>query len=344
MAVITIVGSGMMGSALAFPARENGHTVRLTGTHLDREIIETSQRTGRHPKFEKDFPAGVEYYQIEDLDRVLDGADLLICGVSSFGVDWFAETVFPKVSETLPVLSVTKGLFDTEEGELLCYPDYWAKKMSPKKLCLNAVGGPCTSYELVARDPTVVSFCGENLDVLDRMRKWMQTPYYHIEISTDVRGVEAAVALKNAYALAVTIAIGYNEQVNGIGSKPHYNSQAAVFGQSVREMRRLLKFLAGSDGELHVGIGDLYVTVFSGRTRLLGSLLGRGLSFDDAMKQLEGITMESNVITQRMARAVKKLSERGILDIGQFPLLRHLGEIILENRPVNLPWEQFTQR
>ena len=31
MAVITIVGAGMMGSALAFPARENGHEVRLVG-------------------------------------------------------------------------------------------------------------------------------------------------------------------------------------------------------------------------------------------------------------------------------------------------------------------------
>ena len=29
MGVITIVGSGMMGSALAFPARENGNEVRL---------------------------------------------------------------------------------------------------------------------------------------------------------------------------------------------------------------------------------------------------------------------------------------------------------------------------
>ena len=39
MAIITIIGAGMMGSALAFPARENGHEVRLVGTHLDRDII-----------------------------------------------------------------------------------------------------------------------------------------------------------------------------------------------------------------------------------------------------------------------------------------------------------------
>ena len=91
MAIVTIVGAGMMGSALAFPARENGNEVRLVGTHLDREIIETSRATGRHPKFTKDFPAGVKYYQIEELMEALDGADMVIGGVSSFGVDWFAD-------------------------------------------------------------------------------------------------------------------------------------------------------------------------------------------------------------------------------------------------------------
>ena len=43
MAKVVIIGSGMMGSALAFPARENGHEVSLVGTHLDREIIDTSK-------------------------------------------------------------------------------------------------------------------------------------------------------------------------------------------------------------------------------------------------------------------------------------------------------------
>ena len=98
MAIVTIVGSGMMGSALAFPARENGHEVRLVGTHLDREIIETCKKTDRHPKFTKDFPAGIKYYQIEELKEALSGADMVIGGVSSFGVEWFADVVLP----TLP--------------------------------------------------------------------------------------------------------------------------------------------------------------------------------------------------------------------------------------------------
>ena len=32
MSIVTIIGSGMMGSALAFPIGENGHQVHLVGT------------------------------------------------------------------------------------------------------------------------------------------------------------------------------------------------------------------------------------------------------------------------------------------------------------------------
>ena len=93
---ITIIGSGMMGSALAFPAFENGNEVRLVGTPLDREIIEECRRTGKHPKFDKPFPKGVEYFQFEDWRKAVEGADFVIGGVSSFGVDWFLRRHHPR--------------------------------------------------------------------------------------------------------------------------------------------------------------------------------------------------------------------------------------------------------
>ena len=86
MSVITIVGAGMMGSALAFPARENGNEVRLVGTHLDREIIDTARQTGRHPKFNRDFPAGVSYHQIEELDVALQGAGKLMSSPRAYDI------------------------------------------------------------------------------------------------------------------------------------------------------------------------------------------------------------------------------------------------------------------
>ena len=125
MAVVTIIGSGMMGSALAFPARENGNEVRLVGTHLDAEIIETCIRSNRHPKFTRDFPEGVQFYQIEGVEQAIAGADLIIGGVSSFGVEWFGDVILPLIPAHIPVLTVTKGLMDTPEGKLLTYPAIW---------------------------------------------------------------------------------------------------------------------------------------------------------------------------------------------------------------------------
>ena len=195
MAIVTIVGAGMMGSALAFPARENGNEVRLVGTHLDREIIETSIKTNRHPKFDTDFPAGLKYYQIEDVDVAIDGSDMIIGGVSSFGVDWFGDFVLPKIPLDTPVLSVTKGLFDLPDGSLLTYPELWKRRLAEKGInrSVNAIGGPCTSYELVAHDQTEVTFCGKDLSVLRMIKSAMATDYYHISLSTDIVGVESAV-------------------------------------------------------------------------------------------------------------------------------------------------------
>ena len=345
MAVITIVGAGMMGSALAFPARENGNEVRLVGTPLDREIIETCLKTNRHPKFEKDFPADVQYYQIEDLELALEKADLVIGGVSSFGVEWFGDYVLPKIGEEIPVLSVTKGLWDTEEGKLLSYPDVWKKKMENigKKLSLNAIGGPCTSYELVAHDQTEVAFCGEDIAILRRLKKWMETDYYHISVTTDVLGIESAVALKNGYALGIALTIGLNQKEFGIDSPLHYNSQAAVFGQAFKEMYKLLELQgAWSLENIAVGTGDLYVTVYGGRTRLVGILLGRGMDIDEAKEALNGVTLESLVVAKRVARAVRIKAAKGEANLADFPLLMHVDEILSEKKAVQIPWEAFT--
>ncbi len=345
MAIVTIIGSGMMGSALAFPAAENGHQVRLVGTHLDREIIETARKTGRHPKFDRDFPAGVSYFQIEDMESAIDSTDMIIGGVSSFGVDWFAEFVLPKIPDHIPVLTVTKGLLDTPEGKLLCYPDIWQKKLDGlgSKVSLNAIGGPCTSYELVAHDQTEVAFCGRNPEVLKKLKSIMETSYYHISLSTDVLGVESAVALKNGYALGIALTIGLNQRREGVDSPLHFNSQAAVFGQSIREMKKLLAYQGCDTVEnLSIGAGDLYVTVYGGRTRLVGILLGRGLDIDAATRELEGVTLESLVVAGRVAKAIRIGAEKGVLDARDFPLLMHIDEIITNKAPVDIPWEKFT--
>lgn len=340
MKTIVIVGAGMMGSALSIPARDNGHAVRIVGTHLDRDIIEHARRTGEHLTLKRRLPEGIVYEHIEALDAALAGADLLLCGVSSFGVDWFGEHVLPRVPQGLPILAVTKGLLDLPDGTLRAFPQVWAERAG-RPLSLNAIGGPCTSYELADRRQSSVTFCGGNPDILRQLRDMLSTPYYHISLSTDVMGVECAVALKNAYALAVTLAVGLIEREEGEGCTLAYNPQAALFGQSVREMGRILALTGGKADNVVLGAGDLYVTIFGGRTRRLGTLLGRGLTLPQALEALSGVTLESVSIATRTVRAIRTLADRGLARREDFPLLMHLGELLDGSSTVRIPWEAF---
>ena len=341
---ITIIGSGMMGSALAFPAIENGNEVRLVGTHLDREIIDNCKKNNQHLKFDRPFPKGVKYYYIEDWKEAAKGADFIIGGVSSFGVDWFLEHILSELDPSVPVLSVTKGLINLEDGTLISYPEYWkrelAKKGIQREIC--AIGGPCTSYELVFHDQTEVAFCGKDTATLRMMKEAMQTSYYHISLTNDVEGLESAVALKNGYALAVAMTIGLVNRHHGPDAGLHYNSQAAAFYQAVKEMRYLLEMQGASRDCENIGIGDLYVTVYGGRTRKIGILLGEGKSYQEALDILAGVTLESLVVARRVYAAMETKARLGKADLSQYPMLCHAAAVLDKGKDAELPWEAFT--
>lgn len=342
---ITIIGAGMMGSALAFPAAENGNDVRIVGTCLDDEIIDGYIKTHKHEKFCRPFPDNVQYYYYKDWKKAVEGADFIIGGVSSFGVEWFLEEILKKLDPSIPVLSVTKGLRGLPDGTLISYPGYWESELAKvgihREIC--AIGGPCTSYELVFMDPSEVAFCGRDRKALKMMKDAMQCPYYHVSLTDDVIGLESAVALKNAYAMAVTLAVGLNIRWHGEEEPQHYNSQAGTFTQAVRETHALMQMQGGTFDAEAIGLGDLYVTIFSGRTRRCGVLMGKGLNYDEVTEALAGITLESLVITRVMGIAVKKKAELGLLDLKNFPLLMHIVDILDKGMAdADLPWEAFT--
>jgi glycerol-3-phosphate dehydrogenase (NAD(P)+) len=346
MAIITIIGAGMMGTAMCWPLVDNHHNVRLVGTPLDGHIIQSLERNGYHPTLQRAIPTGVQPYLVDELPTALSGADMVISGVSSFGVDWFAETVGPLLGDGQPVLSVTKGLEDQPNGDLWTLPAATRSKLPShlqKNANLNAIAGPCIAHELAARRPTGVVFTGNDMNSLWWLRDQLSTDYYTISTSLDVVGVEVCAALKNAYALAVGLGVGMMETAGLDGLAKMYNIQAAIFGQGTLEMSRILKVVGGDIENVYwlPGAGDLYVTVFGGRTVLLGRLLGGGLPFERAREQLEGVTLESVEITTRVARALPKLDKRGLLKTRDFPLLHHLDQIINQKLPVRIPWEEF---
>ncbi len=341
MATITIVGAGMMGSAMCFPASDNHHEIRLVGTPYDRAVIDRIKADGYHPKLQLSLPEGVRGYQIEELADALEGCDLLVSGVPSFGIDWFAQNVLSAIPDSLKVLSLTKGLEMEPDGALLPISQAYARKVaSGRRLCINSIGGPCISTELCARQHTTVALCGEAPATLAWIKSLLATPYYHINLTTDVVGIECAVALKNAYAVGVSLAIGLAD-VQGVSL---CNPQASLFGQAVREMLALTRMMGGHTDAVIYATSDLYVTINGGRNRRLGELLGQGDSYQEALRKLSGVTLESISIITRAAEYVRRREQKGDACRRLFPLLMHLDEIINQGAQVDIPWDAFGRK
>ena len=328
---IMIIGSGMMGSAMAVPALDNGHSVLLVGTPLDTEIIDGLKEKNYHKTLKRELKGNISFKRFDEIKGNIPECDILICGVSSFGVDWFAENVIPHLKSGQRVLAITKGLHENADGTLSPFPVWFTSLRSD--ISFNAVGGPCISFELAERIHTEVAFCGKDKAILTELRNAFATEYYHISITDDINGIETAVALKNAYAMAVSLAIGaYTKNDPALPEK--YNAQAGLFYEAAREMRAIIKLLGGEDNALMFGVGDLYVTVFGGRTRRLGVILGSGTEFTVAREMLAGVTLESVAIIELLGGYFgSKISE--------YPLMQHIHERITQNTLPKIPWENM---
>ena len=347
MAIITILGAGMMGTAFAWPLVDRGHQVRLVGTHLDLTIIECIRKNRRHPKLDLEVPAGVTAHPLAELGLAMQGCDALALGVSSAGVRWAGRQIAPFLRPGLPVSMVAKGL-EWEGTTLTLLPDVLVESMAGS-IAIEpvAVAGPCIAGELARRVPTAVVFAARSPIAAEAWAALARGPYYYVWPSEELIGVEVCAALKNAFAMGMAIPSGQHARAGGsAGSIGLHNSEAAVFAQSIFEMQRLIGLLGGrpETASLLPGVGDLDVTCNGGRTGRFGALLGRGLSPAEAEAEMKGATLECLEVLRVVRNAIASYSEAGKLGHHELPLLRHLAEVALDGAPVAFPFDHFFEQ
>jgi glycerol-3-phosphate dehydrogenase (NAD(P)+) len=345
---VAIVGAGLMGTATAYPLADNGHTVRLVGTHLDGDIIRSCLEWRYHPRLKRKLPAGVQPYYVDEIAQALDGVDVIVSGVNSLGVHWIGRTIGPYLRPGQLIIAVTKGLETAENGDLLILPDVLAKELPEgirDQVKLAAIGGPCIARELAGRRQSCVVFGSRDRAAVERLAAIFRTRYYHVWTTTDLVSLEVCAALKNAYTLGVGLTPGLLERAGGTdaaGAHVH-NLAAAIFAQACTEMDRMLQVMGGTRAFCHrlPGAGDLYVTCQGGRSMRLGRLLGLGHTFAEAREIMAGETLEAAQCVQVMGKALPKLEARGVIGAEDFPLLRALVDIVVHGQSVALPLDGF---
>jgi glycerol-3-phosphate dehydrogenase (NAD(P)+) len=348
MANVTIVGAGFMGTATAWPLSDNGHNVRLVGTHLDAEIIASCKENHFHPRLKRELPRNVQAYFVEEIAEGLRDAEIIVSGISSPGVHWIGKTLAPYLQPGQMIIAITKGLEASSDGHLTILPDVLASELPMPirdQVKYAAIGGPCIAGELAGRRQSCVVFGSRDRDAVERLARVFRTSYYHVWTTTDLAGLEYSAALKNAYTLGVGLAFGMLEKSGGADSaNAHmHNMAAAIFAQGCTEIERLLRAAGGSTAWAY-GLpvaGDLYVTTVGGRTIRLGTLLGKGHSYKEAREIMAGETLESAEIVRAMSVALPKVFERGALQPEDLPLMGALIDVVVSGKPVDLPFDKF---
>ncbi len=347
MAKVVILGAGMMGTALTIPLTDRGHDVHLVGTHLDSDIIEEIHESRYHPRLRTYVDESVKPYTYARLDEALQGADLLVLGVNSQGIDWAAKMLAPILKPEIPVLALTKGLAgDGERIRLL--PDVFRAGLSASsrnQVRIAAIGGPSIAGELAARRHTCIVVTGADQALLDNLAQMLHNPYYHIWTSTDVIGVEVSVALKNLFSLAVGFVQGLLEK-EGVSESGAvmYNLAAATFAQGLWEMSYLVEFLGGSKVSVMSlpGVGDLYVTSQGGRNTRMGRYLGLGMKYHTAKAEyMPEETIEGAELAFAVGPTIENMVDQGVLDARKLPLLLTMVNVLCHGAPIEFPWDDF---
>jgi glycerol-3-phosphate dehydrogenase (NAD(P)+) len=345
---VSVLGSGIMASAMAFPLADNGHEVNLVGTHLDRDIIDSIQNTGVHPDLDLELPEGVRAFQLEDAEEAFEGAEIAMSGVNSFGVRWAGEQLAGLLKPGMMVIAVTKGLEADREGNLSILPDVLASAVPEDlrdEVSWSAITGPAIAGEVAVRHDTCVVFAGLDEEVLERLAGTFRTDYYHVWTSTDFVGCEVCAAVKNCYAVGGGFMDGLLDKEGKAEARYHrYNYGAALFGQATLELEQWMELLGGRPETPRglPGVGDMFVTTMGGRNVKAGRFAGAGVPFSEVQNdRMKGVTLEGVAAIAVVGEAVEKMTERGIVAADDFPLMRHLYGVVAKDEPVDMPWSTF---
>lgn len=345
MSTVTILGAGVMGSAMSLPARDRGHAVRLVGTHLDREIIDSVKATGRHPKLNVKLPEGVTGYHWEDFAAALGSdTDLIVLGVSSAGVQWAIDRLCEALKAPVPVVMITKGMHP-EEAKLTALPDHVAsavKRRTGLDLPIAAIGGPCIAGELAVRRHTGTVITAHDAALAQQLCAMLETDYYHPRASGDVIGVELCAAFKNFFAISVGWAAGHLEKMAPTENRAfNHNAAAIIFDQAIRELMVLTRAHGGTAESVWgmPGAGDLYVTCQAGRNSRLGNNLGRGLTYQQTKDgPMKGDTIEGAELGVTVAETLRRMMGIGALEAHSLPLTNALLDALTKDAPLDIPW------
>jgi len=176
----------------------------------------------------------------------------------------------------VPVVSLSKGI-DPDTLELP--DDLFYRYFSKYKDQFTFLSGPSFAKEIVDEQITLVSLAGRSKKMLTSVADMLETPYFKIFPSYDVKGVLLGGALKNVLAIAGGI-------IEGLGF--NHNTRAAMITRGIAEMLRFgIVYNARPETFYGLsGMGDLILTTTGelSRNKTFGFDIAKGRTPEEIIK------------------------------------------------------------
>ena len=342
MKKILIIGAGAMGSAFAVPCVDNKNDVTIVGTHLENDLIEKIKSNDQiHPALITKLSSEVKFEKFEKLQTILDqDLDIIVCGVSSIGIEWFVKQISKKYKKGIPIILLTKGLsiLDDELTTLSDKIRTLLNKDGHSEINISAIKGPCLAAGLANKMRTGTIIANQKVKEAQLLKGIISTNYYSTEISEDINGVELSGAIKNIYSMLIGASEGLSNSKapKEIQSKFFLNTAASLIHRSISEMVEFVSHYGGKAKTVYglSGLGDLYVSAIGGRNSLMGKYLGEGYLYNDAKEKfMKNITVEG-------AQLAIEIGPKILQDLNpqHFPLMFNMLQTICENKKLEISW------
>ena len=342
MKKIIIIGAGAMGSAFAVPCVDNKNDVTIVGTHLENDLIEKIKSNDQiHPALKTKLSNDIQFEKFEKLQTILDqDLDIIVCGVSSIGIEWFVKQISKKYKKGIPIILLTKGL-SILDNELTTLSDKIRTLLSKdgySEINISAIKGPCLAAGLANKMRTGTIIANQKVKEAQLLKEIISTNYYSTEISEDINGVELSGAIKNIYSMLIGASEGLSNSKasKDIQSKFFLNTAASLIHRSISEMVEFVSHYGGKAETVYglSGLGDLYVSAIGGRNSLMGKYLGEGYLYNDAKEKfMKNVTVEG-------AQLAIEIGPKILQDLNpqHFPLMFSMLQTICENKKLEINW------
>lgn len=281
---IGILGAGTWGIALAALLVGNEHSICVWSA-IPEEIDELSKTCVHRNLPEVILSKSIKY--TKSIKDIADESELILVVVPSSFVRSTAQKLVPYLKDGATVITCAKGI---EGGSLMTMTEIIEDVIKTERpqlsYCVAALSGPTHAEEVARGIPTsIVSAC-ENEAISAKIAEAFSNSCMRVYTNTDVKGVEICGAMKNIIALAAGILSGME-----LGD----NTKAMLMTRGIAEMARLGVALGCKRPTFMglAGIGDLIVTCTSrhSRNNRCGELIGRGMTYEEASKEI-GMVVE----------------------------------------------------